>query len=195
MSELTESVTSDEASLLQPDGAVDVLTGAMNIAAGFDASDRAHGWEPTTTRDVEWVLTVMTQERAWADERLAVLDERIQHLDALRQKIVDQTDRSAGFWEGKLRSYYEAWRRSFPSVKTKTLEFGSGTISARKRPVTVEFDEAELLAWAEANRPELIRVKTSVDKTAVKTAVTKDGESIPGVTVVEPGDSLTVKLA
>lgn len=79
------------------------------------------------------------------------------------------------------------WHRKVLSddAEAKTLHYPHGTLKARKAPDGVEIaDEVALLDWALEHDQRFVRVKESLDKQALKDAVLKSGEVIPGVAPV-----------
>jgi hypothetical protein len=67
-----------------------------------------------------------------------------------------------------------------------------GTLKTTAGQPKIEFkDESKFIEWAKVNDPTLLKIKTDVDKTALKALITEEGvvistqgEIIPEVTVV-----------
>src|SRR5690606_20923446 len=88
--------------------------------------------------------------------------------------------------------------------KTKSLTLPGGTIKLTARQPRVDVDDDAFLAWAkEAGRADLVRVKESVDKAALKKAaqlaedglVVIDGEIVPGASWEPQGESVSFAVA
>lgn len=112
--------------------------------------------------DANIAETQIGQIRTWRDRRL-------------------ETHRTAERWhEDQLARYHEAVLRVDGRAKTISLPFGR--LEARAGQPNVTVDET-FTVWAASERPELVRVKVEPDRTAIRQAVVKEGEALPGVTV------------
>jgi hypothetical protein len=125
-------------------------------------------------------------------------------LTPIHDRLADETDRLGRWMDARLAADPKA---------AKTVHLPAGTVTVRKGTAAVVVDdEAAALTWAEMNAPHLIRKSEprppvpTIDKSAVKrlagqihepgefTAVTADGEIIPGVHIVVPERSVTVHI-
>lgn len=107
----------------------------------------------------------------WRDERLAAASATPEQLDNVRQAIKDAV---------------LAMRADNPRLKSLSTPWG--TVRTTQSETIALTPEAE--QWITENRPEWLRVKTEINKTAMKSAVvvsdegiTTEGEVIPGATV------------
>lgn len=98
----------------------------------------------------------------------------------------------AEFFEGHLIDYHRGLLAE--DEKKKTVKLIAGTLKARKSPDTVEIAD-DFLEHARIARPELVRTSYAVDKKAVKEAVLKDGEILPGCSVVPGSINYSVEVA
>ena len=127
--------------------------------------------------------TQIDQINAWAERRYEVLHNRAR-------------------WE---QDGLEMWHRAVlaDDPTRKTISLPCGTLKSRVQPPAWDFDDETFLAWASEHAPELVRIpepKPQVDRNAAKkalavtgdSAVTADGEVVPGVTVTVRPPSFTV---
>jgi hypothetical protein len=78
--------------------------------------------------------------------------------------------------------------------KSRTLSLPTGLASLRKLPDRLEItDNAEALAYCEAEHPEAVIIKKELDKSVLKDLILKQAEPVPGVEAELGPDKLYVK--
>ena len=84
-----------------------------------------------------------------------------------------------------------AWVEScLLAANIREMEAGDYRVKLAKRPASVVLDEPTFLAWAAAERPELLRFRDpEPDKKQIAVAL-KDGEVLPGAGLLTDGVSL-----
>ena len=125
------------------------------------------------------------------DRRIAEREiERIREWVTLRKERIDRQRR---FYETSLEAFA---RNSFELTGVRTLDLPSGTLRLRaSRSNVVVASEEKFIEWATDNAPDLLRVKTEVDKTAVgKLSTTPIAEPIAEL-IREDRPDLTAQLA
>jgi hypothetical protein len=154
----------------------------------------------------------------WAFRKLSAIENKRKEIEELANKEIERIqewreqetkglDSSKEFFEGLLIEYFSIQREVDPKFKISTPY---GKISARKLPDKWEYDDKELLAYLEAAKPDLIRIKKEVDKANLKKKVAESkefaicdnqvvnmesGEVVSGVTVTEQPEKITIKVA
>ena len=144
-----------------------------------------------------------TEDKAlWALERIMRERESLARLDAqyaaMRAAQVAELERT----EARFLLPLEDWAKANPPKKGKTIKTLAGDLAFR----TVNggwrvTDKAAALEWAKAERPELVKVKTTeeLDTDAAKAlaaAIAKEsGEVLPGLEFFEDRESFSVKAA
>lgn len=156
-------------------------------------------WEPRTLDDMAWLAeraawharqfaaqeaatkARIERERAWLDNQRTRYQERISWYE----------DHAVAFMQRHRAAELEAGIK--PDRLTKTLELpgGVGKLTARAGRDRFEVpDEALAITWAQANdRPDLLNVKTTVDKRALAALLKETGEIPDGVELI-PGDTV-----
>ena len=152
-------------------------------------------WQPTTVRDVEWCLERIGEAETDISEVQAQLDAAVKALTARAMALTDKANRRA-FW---FRGLVEAWavtnRDQVVRGKAKSRELLGGAIGFRaKAEQVVVLDEAAVLAWAEPDHADCVRVKTEVNKSALAKYVKTTGVIPPGVDVKPASESLTITV-
>jgi hypothetical protein len=141
-------------------------------------------WQITEAGEAEWVLrkrAVVVAEIAQVD---ALVDEQVRVLEEFREREHARLLPSLNNWDTLLAKYHR--QKLAEDGEAKTLHFPHGTLTARKLPDNVEIaDEVALLDWALEHEPRFVRVKESLDRSAIKDAVLKSGEIVPGVKPTE----------
>lgn len=138
--------------------------------------------------------------------RIKEADEQYERMaawyDFQKEKAKTIRDRTRAWAEGCLRHYFDM----VPTHDTKTrrtYDLPSGTLTLAKQEPEYEQNDAELIPWLKANRPELIKIKETANwkdlKKELKISsdgtgmITEDGEIVPGVTVTMRDDKFTAK--
>ena len=108
---------------------------------------------------------------------------------------------SIEYFNGLLSHYLQELRKDNPKAKISTPH---GTVSTRKNQKQWTYSDDVLAELEEKEMFEFIRIKKEVDKKELKKVlsttddgivVNSDGEVIKGVTVVDGGEVMTVKIA
>ena len=134
------------------------------------------------------VRAAIAQHDAQLDADVAALTAacaaQTEHLAVEEQQLVDAL---FGFCESRRAELTSGGR-------SKTVTFPAGTVSWRRRPVSIEIDEPKLVLdeLRRAGRTDLIRTAESVDKPALLKAGTLPF-GLPGVRVVEGSEDFVVK--
>lgn len=139
-----------------------------------------------------WALRKLARIRAEQDKNRDLAQLEIDRVNAWLDEVNVQLGARAEFFEGHLIDYHRGLLAE--DEKKKTIKLPAGTLKARKVPDNVEISD-DFLEHAQVARPDLVRTKYEVDRKAVKEAVLKDGEILPGVTRIEGTTSYTVEVA
>lgn len=153
----------------------------------------------------EWVLSKIRRIRADQKKEKDELARQMQFYQDQMDMIDRQADEEVTFFESMLIPYFaERMDSGFTkSTKTQTTyKLPSGKLVLKKQEPTYDRNNAELLPWLKANRPELVNVEESPNWAELKktitvvgeAATTKDGEVIPGVKVTEREDKFEVEV-
>lgn len=134
-------------------------------------------------------------QRKARNEALAEAEyERIREwLESANRKYDD----SMAFFAGHL----EGFARQERAEGRKSVSLPDGTVKTRTKGPSFEIDKAVFLEWAQANKPDLLRVSYAPDLTSMKSALAvgggvavdpDTGEAVPGVTVAPEGIGVTI---
>jgi phage host-nuclease inhibitor protein Gam len=156
-----------------------------------------------------WAIRDM-DAAAWAARKLATARAEIAGITAWEEREVARVRAAADterkrhaseveFFEGHLGRYLAGLVAD--GRKTKTLSLPAGSVSLRARQPLVEVDEPAALEWARAEAPDVVKVRESIDKAALKkrlefapggSAIDADtGEVLPFVTWQPQSDGIT----
>lgn len=149
------------------------------------------------------VLDVSTIDLAWIEEqvekRLSLLAER----ERLREQYnarAEAKDREIAEHQASTQYMLEAWFDAQPKGNVRYIDVATGRLRRKlNRGGPRVADEAEALAWAEANKPELVTPVTTkkLDKKALcavaNAALIKDGELLPGIEFKEDWESFFIE--
>ena len=142
----------------------------------------------------EWCLKKIAEAEAekarWKEHYAAQLD-----------RVSARLDGSIGYFKAKLFEYFN----TVPHKTTKTQEsyaLPGGKLIMKKQQPKFEKDNDVLVAWLESSgMGDLVKVSKTADWAGLKKGVTvhgenlltRDGEIVPGVTVIELPDVFEVK--
>lgn len=152
---------------------------------------------------------VRTQDdAAWASRKARDAHQEVKAIDEWEQREIERVRaaaeserkrprQTAEFFEAALGTYVMELARE--GRAKKSLELPGGTIKIRKRQPEITMDEEKAIPWLRENDPDLLRVKESVDKSALRKAVkreegvgvvhTSTGEVIAWMDLTEQPDS------
>ena len=166
-----------------------------------EATPPTEHWTVTDMSSAIWAsqkLLDLHQQMAEIDVELAAAIAPLQaRIDAAQEWAKEQKkdlqERSA-FFEGHLTAWHAAQRDANPKLTSIKLPWA--TLASRKSApgIAIADEDATLAALKTAGRAELVRVKEELNKSAIKDAVLKDGEILPGVTIKPETITFTVKL-
>ena len=153
----------------------------------------------------EWCLSKIRHIRADQKKQKDELERQMQFYRDQMEIIDKQADSDVQFFESMLVPYFADRMDGgyTKSTKTKTTyKLPTGTLVLKKQQPVYERNNAELLPWLKANRPDLVKVEESPNWAELKKSiqingegvVTKDGEVVPGVKVTEQEDTFEVEV-
>ena len=153
----------------------------------------------------EWVLTKIRRIRADQRKERDELTRQMQFYKDQMDLIDKQADDEVAWFESMLLPYFADRMDGGFTKSTKTqiaYKLPTGKLMLKKQNPKYERNDAELLPWLKANRPDLVKVEESPNwaelKKTVKVmgdgVVTDDGELVPGVKVTEQEDRFEVEV-
>lgn len=145
------------------------------------------GFQVTDDQKADWALRKLAVIRRKQSENKSIYDAEIIRLTEWLSAVNTALDKDASYFEAILTPYALAER----SNGRKTLVLPHGTIKTTSGQPRVEIQSEEaFITWAKENNPELLRIKTEIDKTALKALITEEnvvistqGEIVPEVQV------------
>ena len=153
----------------------------------------------------EWCLKKIRQIRSEQQAEVEELTRQMKFYQDQMDLINKQADDDAEFFESMLRRYFAKRVDDGFTKATKTqttYKLPTGTLKLKHQAPEFERDTAVLLPWLEQNSPDLVKVEKTANWAELKkrisvvgeTAVSADGEVIPGVKVVEREDKFVVEV-
>ncbi|WP_261809527.1 host-nuclease inhibitor Gam family protein [Levilactobacillus humaensis] len=146
-----------------------------------------------------WVMRKLRALDANDSEINVTADDQIQAIQGWRDQQLADNDVNRGFLEGYLGAYLDKLREDDPKARIKTPY---GTVSTRKTPASVQWNEKNVLASLEdQSLTDFIRIKKEPDKKAIKKAfsfvgghyLNADGQELKGAIEKPEHISLVVK--
>ena len=146
------------------------------------------GFVVDTDQKADWAIRKLAVVRKKQAENQAIYDAEVQRITEWLSTVNTALQRDALYFEAVLRPYALTQR----TEGRKSITLPHGTIKTTAGQPKVEFkDEAAFIEWAKTNDPTLLKVKTDIDKTAVKALITEEGvvistqgEIVPDVEVI-----------
>jgi hypothetical protein len=158
-----------------------------NPAVSSIASEN-EGFVVDTDQKADWAIRKLAVIRRKQAENKAIYDAEVIRITEWLSTVNTTLDRDALYFEAVLTPYALLQR----SEGRKTVTLPHGTLKTTAGQPRIEFnDESKFIEWAKVNDPALLRIKTDIDKSALKALITEEGvvistqgEIIPEVTVV-----------
>ena len=147
----------------------------------------------------DWAMRKLASIRRKQADNKAIFDREVQRVTEWLEKVNTALERDAEWFEANLKPYALLQR----SEGRKSVVLPHGTIKTTAGRVKFDIeDEAKFIAWAEANQPDLVRIKKEIDKKALG-ALTQDadkvistqGEIVPAVKVLPAETSVSFVIA
>jgi hypothetical protein len=140
----------------------------------------------------DWAIRKLAVIRRKQAENKAIYDAEVIRITEWLSTVNTALDRDALYFEAVLTPYALLQR----SEGRKTVTLPHGSLKTTAGQPRIEFnDESKFIEWAKVNDPTLLRIKTDVDKSALKVLISEEGvlistqgEIIPDVEVV-PGQT------
>jgi hypothetical protein len=183
--------------------------GELELPDGY--VDHPERWTLPDEEALEWALRNLARAERTVDRLKRQRDEAVERIDAYYRDRVAGSQRAVAAMTAAVEAYALAARRAGRNSHQSPY----GTVSTRARPLQVNVDREQFLAEYAARdhevpveagyaieagqmldclRAELpyVRITVEPDARAIREAVTKDGEVLPGVTVTEQEASVTL---
>lgn len=154
-----------------------------------------------TDEKANWALRKIKQHQEQQEQNNALATAEVDKIESWNKEENKKAQDSIDYFQGLLAAYALKKREADPKFKTQKLP--NGSIKFRKQQPAYHYDDEKLVeSLKKSDRSDLIKVKESPDKTAVKKSfvVNEDklinpetGEVVEGVTVEEREDKFEVK--
>jgi hypothetical protein len=161
---------------------------SSTIPLYLQSQQENEGFVVDNDQKADWAITQISVIRNKQSENKAIFDAELIRITEWLSTVNTALERDALYFEAVLTPYALSQR----SEGRKTVTLPHGTIKTTAGQPKVEFkDEAKFIEWAKVNDPTLLKIKTDIDKTAVKALITEEGvvistqgEIIPDVQVI-----------
>lgn len=146
------------------------------------------GFVVDNDQKADWAIRKLAVIRRKQAENNSIYDAEVIRITEWLSTVNTALDRDALYFEAVLTPYALLQR----SEGRKTVSLPHGTLKTTAGQPHIEFnDESKFIEWAKVNDPSLLRIKTDVDKSALKALITEEGvvistqgEIIPEVKVI-----------
>jgi hypothetical protein len=152
----------------------------------------------------DWAIFRIAQEEGERTRNKRIAEERIAELEAKISEIEARCERRTAWLRDSLRRYMETLpEKSIKKTKTaQSYILLSGTLKIKRGGLDYKRDNAKLLKWAKERDSSLVKLTEEprwADIKALGTAVdgvfvTRDGELVDGVEVVQKPDTFDVEI-
>ena len=158
-------------------------------------------FEVNSLSSADWALRKIKELEADIKQNMDFAESEKIRLEQWLESENHKYQESIEYFNGLLSHYLQELRKDNPKAKISTPH---GTVSTRKNPKQWTYSDDVLAELEEKEMFEFIRIKKEVDKKELKKVlcatddgivVNSDGEVIKGVTVVDCGEVMTIKIA
>jgi hypothetical protein len=157
----------------------------------------SEGFEVTDDQKADWAIRKLASVRRKQAENKKIYDAEVIRLTEWLALVNHALEKDGAYFEAILTPYalVQRWEGR------KTVSLPHGTIKTTAGQPKIEFEsEDRFIEWALVNDPDLLKIKTDIDKSAVKALITDEGvvistqgEIVPEVKVI-PAE-ISVKFA
>lgn len=110
-------------------------------------------WTVQDDVTADWCLDKIRESKAEYNRFEMVAKEKMFQIEMALKREREKTERETGFFEGKLREYFEKIKANSKDSKTqKSYKLPSGTLKLKKSSITFDYDKEKLLEYAEKNK-------------------------------------------
>lgn len=150
----------------------------------------------------EWAIRKIKEAQEEHDRILALIDAEEDRLKERREKIAKKLDNDTGYLKLLLYSYMDMVKCKETKTQ-KSYQLLSGKLVYKYGGIDYQRDEEKLLDWTRLNKPEYVKVKSSVDWAGLKkelitnedgSVCTADGEIIDAIHAERKPNTLEVKF-
>lgn len=129
----------------------------------------------------EWAIRKIKEAQEEHDRILALIDAEEDRLKERREKIAKKLDNDTAYLKLLLFSYMDMVKCKETKTQ-KSYQLLSGKLVYKYGGIDYQRDEEKLLDWTRLNKPEYVKIKSSVDWAGLKKelTVTDKGEVIDG---------------
>ena len=158
-------------------------------------------FEVNSLSSADWAIRKIKELEANIKQNMDFAESEKIRLEQWLESENRKYQESIEYFNSLLSHYLQELRKDNPKAKSSTPH---GTVSTRKNPKQWTYSDDVLAELEEKEMFEFIRIKKEVDKKELKKVlsatddgivVNSDGEVIKGVTVVDGGEVMTVKIA
>ncbi|ALX50438.1 host-nuclease inhibitor Gam family protein [Lentibacillus amyloliquefaciens] len=158
------------------------------------------GFEITDDQKANWALRKIGQYKDRQSEVNATAEAETEKIEAWANQENDKAQQSIDYFQGLLAKY--AMKQRAENPKFKSMKLPNGAIRFRKQQPKFHYSDDQLIDYLKkSERDDLIKVKESPDKSAVKKAFTvnedklintETGEAVDGVEIEHRDETFEV---
>jgi len=161
-----------------------------------DTEKQIHeGFQVDDDSKADWALRKLASIRRKQAENKAIFDAEVKRVAEWLDKVNTALEMDSAYFEAILRPYALLQR----SEGRKSIVLPHGTIKTTSGRAKVEIESEEaFLEWAKTSFPEVLRIKTEIDKKVLNGLITEDnqvistqGEIVPAVRVIPAETSVS----
>lgn len=150
----------------------------------------------------DWAIEKVLEREAECDRLLALVSEKEAALKERRAEIEKARENGTSYLKGLLRAYFESVKPSSITKTQSSYQLVSGKLVMKKQQPEYVRDEPAMIAWADENAADFVRVEKRINWADLKKKLTVNGEQavfsdtgeiVPGICVVDRPDVFEVK--
>lgn len=151
----------------------------------------------------EWAIRKVKEAQDEHDRLMALVEAEEERLKERRKQIDDKLNSDTSYLKWLLAMYMNSVKCKETKTQ-KSYQLLSGKLVYKYGGIDYQKDEEKLLAWVGLNRPEFVKVKSSVDWAGLKKeltvteageVVTADGELLDFITTERKPNSMDIKFS
>lgn len=166
----------------------------MNLQEFLDDQEQTENeaFEVINVETANWALRKIKQYQEKQKENNALAEAEIEKIELWLKTVNEQAQNSIDYFQGLLAEYAVKQRDNDPSFKSQKLP--NGAIRFRKQQPKFNYDDEKLLNYLkQSGETDLINVKETPNKAAVKKLFNVNGDKLINVGTGEIVEGVTVE--
>lgn len=153
-------------------------------------------------KEADWAIEKIFDHESERDRLLQLVEAKEAELKEKRRQITESCENRTSYLKSMLRVFFEQQKPTSTTKTQSSYQLVSGKLVMKKQQPEYVRDEPAMIAWADENAADFVRVEKRINWADLKKKLTVNGEQavfadtgeiVPGICVVDRPDVFEVK--